>query len=134
MERSHSPQPRRRRSCSCWCTRLSCALTFVAILSIALIGVCAAAYQRWTVFSAETEALTRPEYSGNDTTIVVVMKGKKINLAKTSGWTLEEQLEVLFFTEYSGQEGFERWYLESWDEDKSQDEEWKRSLEGLKLP
>lgn len=85
------------------------------------------------MFSAETDALTRPEYSGNDTTIVVVVKGEKINLAKTTGWTLEEQLEVLFLTEYSGEEGFERWYLESWDEERIGDGEWRRSLEGFGL-
>lgn len=103
------------------------------MLSIALIGVCTAAYERWNVMIADTDALARP-CSGNDTTIIVVVKGQEVNLGKTTGYTLEEQLDVLWGLTEKSEKGLERWYLESWEgERKILDEEWKRSLEWLDL-
>lgn len=84
---------------------------------------------------ADTDALARPCSGNETTTIVVVLKGEEVNLGKTTGYTLEEQLDVLWFlTTEKSEEGFDRWYLESWEgEKKILDEEWKQSLEWLDL-
>lgn len=60
---------------------------------------------------------------------MVVVNGE-IDLAKTTGWTLEKQLEVLFLlTEYLGKRSLKRWYLESWDEQqRRRGEEKERGL------
>lgn len=120
------PSPPRRRRC--FCGRLGWAITFVAMISVVLVGISAAAFQRMNS-AALHEADSYIHHDPGNDNIVVVMHGQTLNLGEETLYDFQEQVQLLRVLIDHPEQGLEDWYLESWVRRKR--EQGEREHEGL---